>query len=57
MQLASGKYALIENSRAFTLVPWRPVIEHELGKEVAGLVRGNDISWEFGRKRSLGISI
>lgn len=57
VQLASGKYALIENSREFTLVPWRPVIEHQLGKDVAGLVRGNDISWEFGRKRSLGISI
>lgn len=50
-------YALIENSREFTLVPWRPVIERELGREIAGLVRGNDISWEFGRKRSLGISI
>ncbi|MGA7453144.1 MAG: DUF3363 domain-containing protein, partial [Rhodoplanes sp.] len=57
VQLASGKYALIENSREFTLVPWRPVIKHELGKEVAGLVRGNDVTWEFGRKRSLGISI
>ena len=57
VQLASGKYALIENSREFTLVPWRPVIDRELGKEVAGLVRGNDISWEFGRKRSFGISM
>ena len=57
VQLASGKYALIENSREFTLVPWRPVIERELGKEVAGLVRGNDISWEFGRNRDLGISL
>ncbi|MGA7452444.1 MAG: DUF3363 domain-containing protein [Rhodoplanes sp.] len=57
LQLASGKYALIENSREFTLVPWRPVIERQLGKEVAGLVRGSDISWEFGRKRSLGISM
>jgi Protein of unknown function (DUF3363) len=57
LQLASGKYALIEHSREFTLVPWRPVIERELGREVAGLVRGNDISWEFGRKRSLGISM
>lgn len=57
LQLASGKYALVENSREFTLVPWRPVIERELGREVAGLVRGNDISWEFGRKRSLGISL
>ena len=57
VQLASGKYALIENAREFTLVPWRPVIERELGREVAGLVRGNEISWEFGRKRSLGISM
>ena len=29
--LVSGKYALIERSRDFTLVPWRPVIEKELG--------------------------
>ena len=57
LQLASGKYVLIENSREFTLVPWRPIIERELGREVAGLVRGSDISWEFGRKRSLGISM
>jgi hypothetical protein len=57
VQLGSGKYALIENSREFTLVPWRPVIERELGKEVAGMVRGNEVSWEFGRKRDLGISI
>jgi hypothetical protein len=57
VQLVSGKYALIENSQEFTLVPWRPVIDRQLGREVAGLVRGNDISWEFGRKRSLGISM
>ena len=57
LQLASGKYALIEHSHEFTLVPWRPVLERERGRAVAGLVRGNDISWEFGRKRSLGISI
>ena len=57
LQLNSGKYALIENSREFTLVPWRPVIDRRLGREVAGLVRGNDISWEFGRRRSLGISM
>jgi hypothetical protein len=57
VQLVSGKYALIENAHEFTLVPWRPVIERQFGKEVAGLVRGNDISWEFGRKRGLGISM
>ena len=53
----SGKYALVERSREFTLVPWRPVIEKELGKQVAGLIRGDGISWELGRQRGLGIGM
>jgi hypothetical protein len=57
VQLVSGKYALVERSREFTLVPWRPVIEKALGRQVSGLVRGEGISWEFGRKRGLGIGI
>jgi len=55
VELVSGKYALIENAREFTLVPWRPVIEKDLGRTVTGLVRGDGISWELGRKRGLGI--
>ena len=57
VQLVSGKYALVERSREFTLVPWRPVIEKALGKQVTGLVRGSGISWDFGRKRGHGISM
>ncbi|MPZ42326.1 MAG: DUF3363 domain-containing protein [Betaproteobacteria bacterium] len=57
VQLVSGKYALVERSREFTLVPWRPVIEKQLGRQVAGLVRGEGISWELGRKRALGIGM
>ncbi|TKB23016.1 MAG: DUF3363 domain-containing protein, partial [Mesorhizobium sp.] len=36
VELASGKYAVIEKSREFTLVPWRPVLERHIGKEVCG---------------------
>jgi len=57
VQRVSGKYALVERSRELTLVPWRPVIETALGRQVAGLVRGDGISWEFGRKRGLGIGM
>ena len=57
VQLVSGKYAVVEKSREFTLVPWRPVIEKELGRTVSGLVQGGGISWEFGRKRGLGIGM
>ena len=55
VQLVSGKYAVVEKSREFTLVPWRPVIEKELGRTVSGLMQGGGISWEVGRKRGLGI--
>lgn len=55
VQLVSGKYAMVEHSREFTLVPWRPVIEKELGRTVSGLVHDGGISWMFGRKRGLSI--
>jgi type IV secretory pathway VirD2 relaxase len=51
VELVSGKYALIERSRDFTLVPWRPFIERELGRTISGIVRGDGISWEVGRSR------
>jgi hypothetical protein len=34
--LISGRYTLIEEADAFTLVLWRPVIKEELGRTVAG---------------------
>ena len=55
VQLVSGKYALVENAREFTLLPWRPVIEKELGRTVTGLVRGDGVSWQLGRAVGLGI--
>ncbi len=55
IQLASGRYALVENAQEFTLVPWRPVIERNLGREVVGLVTDGGISWQIGRDRGLGI--
>lgn len=52
VELASGRFAVIEKSREFTLVPWRPVLERHLGKQVSGIVRGDSISWSIGRQRS-----
>lgn len=52
LDLASGRFAVIEKSREFTLVPWRPVLERRLGRSVSGIQRGETISWSFGRKRS-----
>ena len=56
VQVGDGKFALIQKSREFTLVPWRPVLERNMGKEVTGVIRGaGGISWTIGRSRGLSI--
>ena len=54
--LASGRFAMIDNGPGFSLVPWSPSLEHQLGKQVSGIAMpGGSINWSFGRKRGLGI--
>ncbi|WP_408906162.1 relaxase/mobilization nuclease domain-containing protein [Roseomonas mucosa] len=55
VQLSSGKFAIVEKSHEFTLVPWRPVIDRQLGREVSGIVQGASVSWQLGRQRGLGL--
>jgi type IV secretory pathway VirD2 relaxase len=55
LMLASGRFAMLDDGMGFALVPWRPVVERRLGQSVSALVRGEHVSWEFGRK--LGLSI
>ncbi|MEQ8778692.1 MAG: relaxase/mobilization nuclease and DUF3363 domain-containing protein [Roseibium album] len=55
VKLASGRFAMLENAREFTLVPWRPVLERQLGKTVSGRLRGSNMSFDVSRKRGLGI--
>jgi len=45
------KFALIERSHEFTLVPWRPTLERAVGRQVSGIVRESGISWTIGRDR------
>jgi type IV secretory pathway VirD2 relaxase len=51
VDLTSGRFALIEKSKEFTLVPWRTVLDRQIGKQVAGIMRGDGISWTMGRGR------
>jgi type IV secretory pathway VirD2 relaxase len=50
IDLASGKFALIEKSREFTLVPWAKVLERQIGKEVSGIAREGGMNWTIGRQ-------
>lgn len=51
VDLGSGRLALIERVRDFTLVPWRPVLEKQVGNSVSGLLRREGINWSIGRGR------
>jgi type IV secretory pathway VirD2 relaxase len=54
LTLNSGRFALIERSHEFVLVPWRPVLERARGQLVTGQVGGEGISWSIGIKRGIG---
>ncbi|MFT9092261.1 MAG: DUF3363 domain-containing protein [Gluconacetobacter sp.] len=54
-QLSNGKFAIVEKSHEFTLVPWRPVIERRLGQEVTGVVQDGSVKWQLGRTRGAEI--
>ncbi|WP_298916462.1 DUF3363 domain-containing protein [uncultured Algimonas sp.] len=47
----SGKFAVIERSREFTLVPWRPIMERRLGRSISGRVSARGISWNVVGRR------
>src|SRR5215471_8330716 len=56
LALTSGRFAMIDNSLGFALVPWTPTLERQLGRHVAGVAKeGGGIEWGFGRRRGLEI--
>lgn len=55
IELSSGKFALIEKSREFTLVPWRDALSRHIDKTISGEFRERGTSWTIGRDRGLDI--
>ncbi|HHL0036973.1 TPA: DUF3363 domain-containing protein [Enterobacter mori] len=51
IMLASGRYALLDNSMEFSLVPWKPMIEQRLGQQVVARVSRGTTSWDIGQTR------
>src|SRR5215467_11954201 len=56
LNLASGRFAMIEDGLGFSLVPWKPALDRHIGKQVSGLAQAETVDWNFGRKRTLGIN-
>ena len=52
--LSSGRFAMIDDGLGFQLVPWRPALEQQLGRQVSGvMLPSGGVDWSFGRKRGL----
>ena len=51
VDLASGRFAVIEKSLEFTLVPWRSALERHMGRAVSGIPHGDGFDWTIGRGR------
>lgn len=55
IDLASGRFAMIDDGLEFQLVPWKPSLERSLGRQVTGMmVPGGGVDWSLGRWRGLG---
>lgn len=50
VQLASGRFAMLDDGTGFSLVPWRPVVEQRLGQQVSAIVRVSSVTWNMGRQ-------
>lgn len=56
LDLASGRFAMLDDGMGFELVPWKPQLDQHLGQRIAGTVTpGGGIDWTIGRRRGLGI--
>jgi type IV secretory pathway VirD2 relaxase len=56
INLSSGRFAMIDDGLGFQLVPWRPALEQQLGRQISGVMvaRGN-VDLGLGPGRGLGM--
>jgi len=57
LNLRSGRYAVLEKSKGFILVPWRPVMDRAKGKSISGMISRGKINWEIGRDFSQSVGL
>ncbi len=51
----SGRYALIDRAKDFTLVPWRDSLDKRRGMEISATISRGQINWQLRRQRGLDI--
>jgi len=54
VNLVSGKFAIVEKSKEFVLVPWQNEIEKLKGKFVSGVAEARGMTWNWSETMRLG---
>jgi type IV secretory pathway VirD2 relaxase len=55
LDLASGRFAMIDNGLGFQLVPWQTELEQRLGRPLSGRInQTGGVEWSFARSRTIG---
>jgi type IV secretory pathway VirD2 relaxase len=58
LDLASGRFAVLDDGMGFQLVPWSPKIDAHVGEAISGHMRSHTaVSWDLGLSKSVGIEI
>jgi type IV secretory pathway VirD2 relaxase len=55
LDLASGRYAVLDDGLGFQLAPWRPAIEARRGQVISGVLEPGGMTWSLGRTRGPGL--
>jgi type IV secretory pathway VirD2 relaxase len=55
LDLASGRYAVLDDGLGFQLAPWRPALEAHRGLTVGGVLEPGGMRWSLGRTRGPGL--
>lgn len=54
--LSSGRFAMIDDGLGFQLVPWRPAIDGQIGRQINGVMAPTGgVEWTLGRGKGLSI--
>jgi hypothetical protein len=51
LDLASGRFAVLDDGLGFQLAPWRPALEAHRGRAVSGVLEPSGMAWSLGRSR------
>ncbi|WP_241736180.1 DUF3363 domain-containing protein [Caulobacter sp. RHG1] len=55
VDLASGRFAVLDDGLGFQLAPWRPALEGHLGRRVSGVLEPGGMRWSLGRSLGPGL--